>query len=164
VATELEIRRLRQRQILETIMGWVEDFCADGRLCIVNRFTSEVRVLLRVELPQNSTLAPILFLFFNADLVQNTLRNVGSMGYVGDYSASVVGPSAEENTRAIQDEVLPMLENWERTSGSEFEASKTSFIHLTRYTGAGRRLGRAALFQRQGYSPQRKSEDPRNSD
>ena len=31
-----------------------------------------------------------------------------------------------------------MLERWERTSGAQFEAAKTSFIHLTRYKAAGR--------------------------
>ncbi|KAH7111106.1 hypothetical protein B0J11DRAFT_447714, partial [Dendryphion nanum] len=38
----------------------------------------------------------------------------------------------------IQDEIVPVLERWERTSGAEFEAAKTSFIHPTRYKGAGR--------------------------
>jgi hypothetical protein len=31
-----------------------------------------------------------------------------------------------------------MLEKWERTSGAQFAAAKTSFIHLTRYKAAGR--------------------------
>jgi hypothetical protein len=31
-----------------------------------------------------------------------------------------------------------MLEKWKKTSGAQFEAAKTSFIHLTRYKAAGR--------------------------
>jgi hypothetical protein len=60
------------------------------------------------------------------------------MAFVDDYSAWIMGPTAEENTRSIQEEIIPMLEKWERTSGAQFEATKTSFIHLTRYKAAGR--------------------------
>ncbi|KAF2263255.1 hypothetical protein CC78DRAFT_437467, partial [Lojkania enalia] len=77
-------------------------------------------------------------LFFNADLVQSAPRHGSSIAFVDDYSAWVIGRSAEENTRIIQDEVIPKLEKWERTSGAQFEATKTSFIHLTRYKAAGR--------------------------
>lgn len=60
------------------------------------------------------------------------------MAYIDDYTAWVVGPSAAENTRILQEEVLPKLEQWERESGAVFEASKTSFIHFTRNVRGGR--------------------------
>jgi hypothetical protein len=89
----------------------VQDFCTERRACIlVNRFTSEVQDLPQAGLPQGSALALILFLFFNADLVQSAPRNGSSMAFVDDYSAWVVGPSAEDNTRITQDEIIPMLE------------------------------------------------------
>lgn len=70
VATDPEIRRLRQRQIPETIVRWVQNFCTDRRACIlVNGFTTEVRDLPQAGLPQGSALAPILFLFFNANIL-----------------------------------------------------------------------------------------------
>ena len=139
VTTELEIRRLRQRQISETIVQWVQDFCTDRQACIlVNGSTTNVQALSKAGLPQGSALASILFLFFNADLIQKAPRHGGSMAFVDDYSAWVIGPSAEENTRTIQNEVIPMLEKWEKTSRSQFEAAKTSFIHFTQYKAAGR--------------------------
>jgi hypothetical protein len=99
----------------------VQDFCTDRQACIlVNNYTSEVQTL---DLPQGSALAPILFLFFNADLVQSAPKNSSSMAFVDDYSAWAMGPSAEENRRRIQNEVVPMLEKWERTSGAESEPS-----------------------------------------
>ena len=36
-----------------------------------------------------------------------------------DYSAWVIGPPAEENTKMIQDEVVPMLEKWYRAAGRD---------------------------------------------
>jgi hypothetical protein len=91
---------------------------------LVNRFTSEVQKLPQVGLPQGSALAPILFLFFNADLVQSAPRNGSSMAFVDVYSAWITGPSAKDNTKTIQDEIMPMLKKWERTSGAKFKTEK----------------------------------------
>src|SRR5205814_1704460 len=53
VATEPEIRRLRQRQIPETIVRWMQDFCTDRQACIlVNGVTTEVQALPQAGLPQ----------------------------------------------------------------------------------------------------------------
>ena len=133
VATEPLLQRLRQRRIPEPIVRWVHDFCTNRKACVmVNGFTSDVEELPQAGLPQGSPLAPILFLFFNANLVQHKIREGGSMAFVDDYTAWVVGESAERNTRRIQREVLPQLEKWERESGAAFESSKTAFIHFTR--------------------------------
>lgn len=42
------------------------------------------------------------------------------------------GCSAEENTRKIQQDVVPRLDMWKARSGALFEASKTELIHFTR--------------------------------
>jgi len=83
---------------------------------VVNGQTSEVKLLPQPGLPQGSPLAPILFLFFNANLVQQTFRDGGSMAYIDDYTAWIVGPSAAANTRILQEEVLPKLDRWKRKS------------------------------------------------
>ena len=70
VATEPEIRRLRQRQIPETIVRWVQDLYTERQACIlINGVITEVQRLPQAGLPQGSVLAPILFLVFNAELV-----------------------------------------------------------------------------------------------
>lgn len=125
VSTVPKFRRLRQRQIPETIVQWVQDFCTDRQACIlVNGYASEVQKLPQAGLPQGSALAPILFLFFNADLVQHEPKGGSSMAFVADYSAWVVSPSAGDNTQAIQDHIIPIIEQWERTSSARFEAKK----------------------------------------
>jgi ribonuclease HI len=135
VATGPLLERLRQRRIPEIMVKWIQDFCTDRKASVVvNGFTSEVEDLPQSGLPQGSPLAPILFLFFNADLVQMAIREGASMAFVDDYTAWVVSNSAERNTRIIQREILPKLERWERESGAVFEASKTAFIHFTRYS------------------------------
>jgi len=54
------------------------------------------------------------------------------MAFVDDYTAWVTGNNAAENTTKIQDVILPRLKQWEESSGSVFEASKTAFVHYTR--------------------------------
>jgi hypothetical protein len=100
---------------------------------IVNSFTTNVQALSQAEL-QGSALAPILFLFCNANMVQSAPRHGSLMAFVNNHSAWAVGPSAEENTQVIQEEVVPMLEEWQRTNRAQFEAAKTSLtiLHDTR--------------------------------
>lgn len=97
-----------------------------------------MQALPQAGLPQGLALALILFLFFNADLVQSAPRNSSLIASVNDYLAWVISASADENTQRIQDEVILMLERWEGTSRAEFKAAKTLFIYLTRYKDAGR--------------------------
>ena len=54
-------------------------------------------------LPQGLLLLPILFLFFNADLVQHKINSKGgSVTFIDDYTAWVVGPFADANYESIQ--------------------------------------------------------------
>jgi ribonuclease HI len=85
------------------------------------------------ETTQGSPLSPILFLFFNADLISSKLnRNRGAVAFVDDYTAWVTGLSAEVNTEIIQETIIPNATKWANTSGATFEADKTAFIHFTR--------------------------------
>jgi hypothetical protein len=62
-------------------------------------------------LPQGSPLSPILFLFFNADLIQHKLdANGGSMAFVDDYSAWVTRPTAEANRSDVRDCLTLLIE------------------------------------------------------
>src|SRR3546814_13492230 len=70
-------------------------------------------------LPQGSPLSPILFLFFNADLVQRKISTAGgSVAFVDDYSAWVTGPTAEANRAGLKSIINNALE-WEKRSGAK---------------------------------------------
>ncbi|KAI2955870.1 hypothetical protein CBS147352_10986 [Aspergillus niger] len=92
-------------------LRWVEAFCPERTAAIqINGQLSEVHSLPQAGLPQGSPLSPILFLFFNADIVQ---RQIDSQG----------------GAIAFVDDLLPL--GWEKRSGATFEADKTAIIHFT---------------------------------
>ena len=133
VYKERLIQRLRARGIPESLLRWIEAFCSDRTATIqVNGQTSETRSLPQAGLPQGSPLSPILFLFFNADLVQQRIDCYGgAIAFVDDFTAWVTGPTAESNREGIK-EIIKKTLDWERRSGASFETEKTAIIHFTR--------------------------------
>ena len=98
----------------------------------LNGQESEVKQLPFPGLPQGSPLSPILFLFYNADLVERRISNKGgAVAFIDDYTAWVVGKSAEENMSGVKEIVNHALA-WELRSGATFEGEKTALVHFTR--------------------------------
>jgi hypothetical protein len=128
------LRRLRERRIPEVLVRWIDSFCSGRRASIVvNSYESEEMGIDHAGLPQGSPLSPILFLFFNASLVDTPItKRKGAIAFVDDYTRWTVGLSAEANTAVLQRKVIPPALDWAARSGAAFEAQKTSFIHFTR--------------------------------
>ncbi|KAL3704532.1 hypothetical protein TMatcc_008203 [Talaromyces marneffei ATCC 18224] len=135
VFKERLLQRLKARGIPDKIVQWIDAFCSRRMATIlVNGSTSELRELPQAGLPQGSPLSPILFLFFNADLVQHKISAAqGSIAFVDDYTAWVTGPTAESNRSGIQ-AIINRALDWERRSGATFEGQKTAIVHFTRNT------------------------------
>lgn len=96
-------------------------------------FETEVAPLENAGLAQGSPLSPILFAFFNSDLVdQQVDTKGGASAYIDDYFRWRAGRSAEENLKNLQEEDIPRIEAWAQRTGSTFAAEKTELIHLTR--------------------------------
>lgn len=133
VCKERLLQRMKARGIPQKLLRWVEAFCSNRTATIqINGESSEVRELPQAGLPQGSPLSPILYLFFNADLVQRRIdSNRGAIAFVDDFTAWVSGPTAHSNRKEIESIIKDALD-WERRSGATFEASKTAIIHFTR--------------------------------
>ena len=134
VAKDVLLQRQRKRRILEVFVRQIESFCSQRQATIsVNGETTKLTALEHAGLPQGSPLSPILFLFFNADLVQGPInKNKGSIAFIDDYTAWVTGDSIVCNVNALQAQVMPRLESWAYDSGAIFNPEKTIFIHFTR--------------------------------
>lgn len=79
-----------------------------------------------------SPLSPILFLFFNAGLVQRKITwNGGSIAFVDDFTAWAASLTAKDNLETIESIISTALD-WEGRSVATFEAEKTAIIHFSK--------------------------------
>jgi ribonuclease HI/exonuclease III len=133
VCKERLLQRMKARGIPVGLLRWIEAFCSERTATIqINGQASEMRSLPQAGLPQGSPLSPILFLFFNADLVQRRINSHGgAIAFVDDFTAWVTGPTAQSNREGIEVIINDALD-WEKRSGATFEADKTAIIHFTR--------------------------------
>lgn len=84
-------------------------------------------------LPQGSPLSPILFAFYNADLVDQLVDFTrGASAYIDDYFQWRSSLSASKNLAALQREDIPRIQRWVEQTGSSFKADKTELIQFTR--------------------------------
>jgi hypothetical protein len=105
-------QRLAARRIPTPAVKWIRDFC-DGRYAqiTVGGFESAVSPIKYAGIPQGSPLSPLLYVFYNADLVEWTInKDGGALGFVDDFNAWVVGDDIRQNTKAIQDTIIPYAE------------------------------------------------------
>jgi hypothetical protein len=79
----------------------------------------------------------------------------GSIGFIDDYNAWVAGPSAVENTRKLQTQLLPRAEKWARESGAISEAEKTAFVRFVRPLQPDRGLLNHLIFGNKTIAPKR---------
>ena len=85
-------------------------------------------------IPQGSPISPILFLFFNADLVE-ICDKMGvtaiSMGFVDDINILTYGKTIERNCQTLSG-VHAECERWARKHGAIFVFKKYELIYLIR--------------------------------
>lgn len=89
VCKERLLQRLQARGVEPMLVQWIDAFClARTASIVVNGHTLPQQQLPQAGLPQGSPLSPILFLFFNANLVQHKINSKGgAMAFVDDYTA-----------------------------------------------------------------------------
>ncbi|EED22555.1 transposon I factor, putative [Talaromyces stipitatus ATCC 10500] len=99
------IHNLRKRRVLDDLIGWIKSFLSNRRTSITLLEGNMGEFLVNTGIPQGSPLSPILFLFFNADLIEQILT---------EYPDVIVA------------------ERWERSHASKFAPAKYQLTHFWR--------------------------------
>jgi hypothetical protein len=100
---------------------------------MVNGRESDVSEITYPGLPQGSPLSPILYIFFNAGLVEEIFgEKQGAIGFVDHYTRWVGSDMIDQNMDILQSKVVSGALDWAADSGAAFEDKKTTLAHLMR--------------------------------
>ncbi|KAF4547018.1 Hypothetical protein D9617_69g077970 [Elsinoe fawcettii] len=124
--------RLRDRKVPARVVDWITDFLLDRHTSVaIGSFHFQEQGITHPGIPQGSPLSPLLYIFYNADLIDMPgPSEVRTAGFVDDFTAWATGRDTTESARRLQEEVLPMAKTWAEGGGAVFEAGKTGLTHF----------------------------------
>ena len=127
------LHNLRSKRIPEYIVQWTESFLTGRSTSItLGRRTSNIFPV-QAGIPQGSPISPILFLFFNAPLIENCATSglkVQVGGFVDDIHLIAYGNSTESNCKTLE-KAHQICLKWAQRHGASFAPKKYELIHLT---------------------------------
>ena len=124
---------LKQQGLPRAAYNWVFSFMLDRQttLAFDGRESPAFPVLTGVS--QGSPLSPILFLFYNAELLEwcaKPCNEVGCLGFVYDVTLIAWGESTENNCQQLA-EAHTQCSQWARRYGACFAPEKYELMHFT---------------------------------
>jgi hypothetical protein len=127
------LHNLHKCQVPERIVRWVENFLKERSTKLYFNGTTSDSISIPVGIPQGSPLSPILYMFYNADLLDITEHqsNTVSLGFIDDIVYGVERATDKGNARKITG-ILKKAEEWRKKHGTQFETSKYILVHYTR--------------------------------
>ncbi|KAL3965699.1 hypothetical protein ACCO45_000007 [Purpureocillium lilacinum] len=129
------LHNLRKRRVDEKTVRWIASFLGERQTELsIDGFRSEPYKLSTGE-PQGSPLSPILYLFYNADLLDRCSQdeNTAATGFIGDVAILAWAKTTEETCTLLQ-AALCEAEDWASSHASVFAPDKFQLTHFTRAT------------------------------
>jgi hypothetical protein len=133
VSHKRQLHNLWKRKVDEKTVRWIASFLSDRHTHImVDGFQSEPYAI-NTGIPQGSPLSPILYLFYNADLIEqcNEATDAMSTGYIDDVAILAWGDTTQR-TCQILSTILEKAQQWASTHASVFAPDKFQLTHFTR--------------------------------
>lgn len=126
------IHNLRQRRIPEAIARWISSFLQGRSMQLQFNGIKSESIPTPAGVPQGSPLSPLLYMYYNADLLEVAPQHRSTrLGFIDDIAYGVQGRSGKENVRKLK-HILSEAEEWRKKHGAQFEPSKYILVHFTR--------------------------------
>ena len=132
VSRQRLLHNLRKRRINQTLVRWIDSFLSGRSTTLKLQEYTAPSAPIQTGIPQGSPLSPILYLFYNADLIEACkTESTEAVGYIDDASILAVGPTAVHNCKTLK-AIYQKAEKWARQHGSQFAPAKYELVHFTR--------------------------------
>ena len=126
------LHNLRKRRINTTLVRWIGSFLSDRSTTLKLQEYTAPSAPVETGIPQGSPLSPILYLYYNADLIEACKgEDTESVGYIDDVSILAVGPTTQHTCKTLKT-IHRKAETWARQHGSEFAPAKYELVHFSR--------------------------------
>jgi ribonuclease HI len=124
---------LRKRRVDEKTVKWIASFLSNRHTSIAIDGFRSTAYQINTGIPQGSPLSPILYLFYNADLVDecNQTPDAMSTGYIDDVGILAWGKTTEQTCDTLG-KILEKAQRWASTHASVFAPNKFQLTHFTR--------------------------------
>ena len=134
------LHNLQRKGVPTALIRWTASFLADRKTTLVlGRWQSPI-YRMSTGILQGSPISPILFLFFNTDLVEHcawSTHRVMGQEFVDNVNILACGDSTEENCHLLEKVHNDCLA-WVSHHGATFTPQKYELMHVTT---KGKRLG-----------------------
>ncbi|KAI1829205.1 hypothetical protein DTO027I6_9898 [Penicillium roqueforti] len=122
------LHNLRKRR-LGQLAPWVKAFLSNRSTRIRMPEGISHQIPTPTGIPQGSPISPILYLLYNADLIENCGNDITSNGWVDDVCFMAKGDSERETTKEITT-ACRKADQWARTHASVFDPKKYALVHF----------------------------------
>ena len=125
---------LARRRLPAPVVVWIREWLRDRRTKLRLPEGESDWISLKYGIPQGSSLSPILWLFYNADLLDEILgaadsQEVSTTAWVDDTGILIVGNTAAENCRILE-QIHYRAANWATRYGCVFAPDKYEIMHF----------------------------------
>src|SRR5204863_4060070 len=115
----------------EAISRWIKSFLQGRSTQLQFNSTKSESIPTPAGVPQGSPLSPLLYMYYNADLLEVAPQQQGTrLGFIDDIAYGIEGNSGQENVRKLK-LILNKTEEWRKKHGAQFEPSKYILVHYT---------------------------------
>jgi hypothetical protein len=122
---------MRKRKIPIWMIEWAMNFLEKRTTQLRFNGNTSDEIPIQAGTPQGSPLSPIIYMLYNADLLDIPKQRELSLGFIDDITYGVQGLTDKGNAEKLA-EMLEEAETWRRKHGAQFEKSKYLLVHFHR--------------------------------